>query len=44
LVGIQRGVTLAAAVAMIPVAATLAAVEAALRRGGSVYVEAWRPR
>jgi hypothetical protein len=40
----QRAGTLAAGVALLPVAAVAAAVEIALRRGGSVYVEAIRRR
>jgi hypothetical protein len=42
-VGQSRAATLAAGAALLPVAAALAALEAALRRGGSVYVEARRP-
>ena len=38
----QRARTLAAAVALLPVAGAAAAVEIAVRRGGSVYVEAIR--
>ena len=37
-----RAAVLAAAVVLLPVAATLALAEAALRRGGSTYVEARR--
>jgi SAM-dependent methyltransferase len=40
--GGSRLAALAAAALLLPVAATLAAVEAALRRGGTVYVEARR--
>jgi hypothetical protein len=40
--GGRRVATLAAAAALLPVAVCLAAVEAAARRGGSVYVEARR--
>lgn len=38
----ERALTLAAAALLLPLAALLAAVEIALRRGGSVYVEAVR--
>jgi hypothetical protein len=41
---VERARTLAAGVALLPVAAAAAAVEIALRRGGSVYVEAIRRR
>jgi hypothetical protein len=37
-----RAATLAAGVVLLPVAASCAAVEVALRRGGTVYVEARR--
>lgn len=37
---VRRGAILAAAVALLPVAVAAAGVEVALRRGGSVYVEA----
>jgi SAM-dependent methyltransferase len=40
----QRARTLAAGVALLPVAVLAAAVEVALRRGGSVYIEAIRSR
>jgi SAM-dependent methyltransferase len=39
-----RAVALAAAVVMLPAALALAGLEAALRRGGSIYVEARKPR
>jgi SAM-dependent methyltransferase len=42
--GGERAATIAAAVALLPVAAAAAAAEVALRRGGSVYVEAVRGR
>jgi hypothetical protein len=40
----ERARTLAAAVALLPVAALASAAEVALRRGGSFYVEAVRAR
>lgn len=39
-----RAVALAAAAVMLPAALALAGLEAALRRGGSIYVEARKPR
>jgi hypothetical protein len=39
---VRRAATLASATALAPVAALGAAVEAAARRGGSIYVEAVR--
>ena len=39
-----RAAALAAGAALLPVAVALAGLEAALRRGGSVYVEARKPR
>jgi hypothetical protein len=41
--GLDRAATLAAAAALVPAAVALAGLEALLRRGGSVYVEARRP-
>jgi SAM-dependent methyltransferase len=41
--GPERALALGAGVVLLPLAATCAGLEAALRRGGSVYVEARRP-
>jgi hypothetical protein len=42
--GAARAATLAGGAALLPAAAALAAVEVTMRRGGSVYVEARKPR